>query len=75
MPRRDVDQEVLDLAAAHRLEEFADRADVPVVNERVCRLQDVPGRPDELPEGRLRDLSVGWARAPRRGQGPRDQPV
>ena len=29
VPRRDVDQEVLDLAAAHRLEELTDGADVP----------------------------------------------
>ena len=66
MPRRDVDQQVLDLTERDRLEELADRADVPVVHERMRRLEDVPGRPDKLPEGGLRDLSVGWGLLPRR---------
>ena len=61
MPRRNVDQEILDLPERDRLEELADGADVPVVNERMRRLEDVPSRADELPETRLRNLSVGWA--------------
>ena len=61
MPRRNVDQQVLDLAEGHRLKELTDGANVPVVDERMRRLQDVPGRPDELPECGLRNLSVGLA--------------
>ena len=71
MPRRDVDQEVLDLAGAHCLEELADRADVPVVHERMRRLQDVPGRPDELPERRLQDLAGGDVSGPCRARCPK----
>ena len=63
MPRRNVDQEVLDLAAAHGLQELTDGADVPVVDERMRRLEDVPGRADELPEGRLRDGSTATIEA------------
>jgi hypothetical protein len=35
-PERDVDHEPPDLAAEHRLEVFADRADVPVVENGVA---------------------------------------
>ena len=66
MPRRNVDQQVLDLAEGHRGEELADGTDVPVVDERMRRLQDVPGLTNELPERRLRGLSVGLGLLPRR---------
>ena len=47
-------------------EELADGTDVPVVDERMRRLQDVPGLTNELPERRLRGLSVGLGLLPRR---------
>ena len=34
MPRRDVDQQIADLAARDRLEVFDDRVDVPAGHER-----------------------------------------
>ncbi len=42
MPRRDIDQEPLDLALADRLEMPANRRDVPAMNVRISRLDNVP---------------------------------
>lgn len=54
----DVDQQPSDLAARDRFEVFADGADVPVIEERLGRLDDLPRLTEELVEAPLRRLSV-----------------
>ena len=48
MPRRDVYQQAPQLARAHRFEVLADFLDVPALDERDARLDDMPSLPHKL---------------------------